>query len=59
MKIREDIIVVDQNICSNFVKNTDGQVLSILLSVAENGKQRRIEMHKWSNYPVFVHFMLY
>lgn len=46
MKIREDIIVVDQNICSNFVKNTDGQVLSILLSVAENGKQRRIEMHK-------------
>lgn len=38
MKIRVDIIVVDKNICSNFVKNTDGQVLSILLSVAENGK---------------------
>lgn len=39
MKIKVDIIVVDQNTCSNFVKNTDGQVLSILLNVAENGKQ--------------------
>lgn len=39
MKIKVDIIVVDQNTCSIFVKNTDGQVLSILLNVAENGKQ--------------------